>query len=399
MLIASSLGFIKLLGLAFLLTSEEYGNFISVFGLASLVGSLISFGLIETTTKKFPIMIVEHKFNAILTVSKGIISKLFIRSLVFFFLLIITNFTIKSFFSAFQLALIFFIAYITSISSLLASIFRSLGNNKLTNTFAVLRGAASLFIVFLFSDLYGWKGGLVGEIASGALVITVGWMLIVKNFQSRNDNQTPIGENLKLNSKQGVKLYLGNMLVGSTTMIDKFWINHTYGPSITGTYGVVMLIPQILQLFVGALSQFIGPRVIKSYYLKDNQFFGVNSVVKWFGLVFTVTVLIVTTAIFLSKTEFLSEFFEKYNITSSMVLAAGLLASSQIYLILEFYLIAKSKEKYVLNAGIISTGMFYISFFIALTLKLKLVSLILIISLIRWLQTIILLKNIFKKDE
>ena len=59
MLIASSLGLIKLLTLILILDPADYGRYVSVFGLAMLAGALGSFGQIERTVKIYPRMVAE----------------------------------------------------------------------------------------------------------------------------------------------------------------------------------------------------------------------------------------------------------------------------------------------------------------------------------------------------
>lgn len=67
MLIASALGFLKFLGLAYVMPVHEYGSYVAYFGVATFASMILSFGITEKTIKDYPRLWVSDRRAYVVT--------------------------------------------------------------------------------------------------------------------------------------------------------------------------------------------------------------------------------------------------------------------------------------------------------------------------------------------
>lgn len=392
---ASVIGFIKLLSLAYLMPVYEYGQYIAYFGVATLSATLISMGLVEKTIKAYPRQWVNGQRNEIIHDAVKIAAVISTR---FFFACM--GIIILSFFelipvTLYSIILTIVLSLCTSVLALLGSLYRAAGSQKALQNFTWWRSFATLCIALPAGALFGWQGALAGEIVANLVGITIGTRQLKILYQKiqlyPETTSSNCDVNLSANIDRGhFQLYFANLAVLFVTMVDKAWLGTTLGPSLVGSYGIVMLIPQVSQLIVNVIAQYTGPLIIKLAHLKKKSKSTYNTAGLQAGLLALFAFTLVFVAYIAKRLPYLDHIFQKYSISDGSLFIAGLIAAGQIYSVLEFHLIAFNREKDVLKASIVSFVIFIVSFGI-LTLNHAAVEWFIgAIALSRWSQVLIL---------
>ena len=395
MLLASGLGFIKLLLLAYVMPVQEYGKYLAYFGVATISATLMSMGLVEKTIKAYPRQWVAGQRSAIIYNAVKIAVLISMR-----FLVACIGIIMLSYFQFLPVTINLIILTVvlglcTSVISLIGSLYRAAGSQKALQNFSWWRSLATLCVAFPAGEMFGWQGALVGEILANLLGITIGVQQLKVLYQSIELNPQKSSTNSHFTPTASVdqghyQLYFANLAILSVTIVDKAWLGATIGPSAAGTYGIVMLIPQVAQLIVNVIAQQIGPLIIKVAHLKLKDTSKFNAVGFQAGLLALFSFILVIGACIIKRLPFLNHIFEKFSISDVSLFTAGLVAAGHIYTVLEFNLIARNREEDILVASIISLVIFVILFFI-LSLNYAAVEwFISAIALSRWIQILYL---------
>lgn len=368
MLLASALGFIKLLSLAYVLSSDEFGRYVTYFGVASFVSVFVSFGLNEKTIKDYPRRWAVGERKSILNDVIKVGGILCLR------LLIIGAISLGiSYFDLINIELqaiilMMILALSTSLLTLTASVYRAVGSQLRLQNFTLLRSVAVFSFAMAGGTLLGWQGAIAGDILGG--VIGLGYALWELPSLCRDQPSivSKIGS-LSVTENGHHQIYFANLVVAPQSMLDKAWISHTIGPFFAGSYGVVMLIPQVVQLLANVVVQHIGPLVIKLVHL-DQSTVNRQSTIAFNAAMLTIFSLLLTVAASVAKRiPYLNHFFIKYDISDLSLVMVGVIACSQIYGLIEFHLIARDREQDIFNASIVSFVIFIVTFSLAAEFK------------------------------
>lgn len=392
---ASALGFIKLLSLAYVMPVYEYGQYIAYFGVATLTATLISMGLVEKTIKAYPRQWVSGQRNEIIHDAlriAGIISTRFL--IVCMGIIMISNFELVPT-TYCSIILTTVLSLCTSVLALLGSLYRAAGSQKALQNFTWWRSFATLCVALPAGNLFGWQGALAGEIVANLVGITIGARQLKKIYQNKQLNPQTTLSNSDVTLSASVdrghfQLYFANLAVLFVSMVDKAWLGATHGPSIVGSYGIVMLIPQVSQLIVNVIAQYTGPLIIKLAHLKQKGASTFNTVGLQAGLLGLFAFTLVAGAYIAKRLPYLDHIFQKYSISDGSLFIAGLIAAGQIYSVLEFHLIAFNRERDVLKASIVSFVIFIVLFGILTLNHATLEWFIGAIALSRWAQVLTL---------
>ena len=364
MLLASALGFIKLLSLAYAMPAYEYGQYVTYFGIAAFSSLLMSFGLTEKTIKDYPRRWVTGQRRMILTDATRIGRILALR-----FLVAGTVGVALSFFGMMPIMPIVVI-WITGLSlctvllALVGSLYRATGSQKALQNFTCWRSAVVLGVALPAGWLLGWQGAIGGDIVGNLMGIVFSiWQLPQLYRDEPCDESSAYASTSAENSH--FQLYLANLAVAPQSMLDRGWVSNAIGPALAGSYGVIMLVPQVAQLLVNVVAQHIGPLVIKLVHLQQHgtsrqSNIGFNAVLlALFSLALTLATLIA------KRLPYLDHLFAKFEISDISLAMAGVIASGQIYCLIEFHLIARDREEDVLAASLASCLIFLGSFAVA----------------------------------
>ncbi|APC05345.1 hypothetical protein AOC10_01775 [Polynucleobacter asymbioticus] len=395
MLLASSLGFIKFSSLALILNSVDFGYYISLFGIATLIGAIASFGLIERTTKLYPRLWAEGRrsevFESIQIIAYRLIFTVAGLMVLGFFAIVITSIEVESF----AFFMVFILGLCSSWLSLIASLYRAVGILRALQNFSIVRSLFAGILALAGGWILGWRGAIIGDFV--ASILTCIYALnnlrgISKNVEVKalKRNEGELVENGHLH------LYTANLLTASTSMTDKAIIVINQGAAAAGAYGVVMLLPQAFQMLVNVVSQYLGPLVIKHIHIQAQE--GIAEAQIFFqAKILAILACMSVLAILASKNlVVVSGFFAKYEISNTSLILGGVLAAGQIYALLEFHLIALDRERFIFISSFISSLIFFIGFGIVgwLTLGIEFYMASAVIS--RWLQIALLVYGLKK---
>jgi hypothetical protein len=274
----------------------------------------------------------------------------------------------------------------------LASLYRAAGSQKALQDFNLYRGLGALCFGLPAGWLLGWQGAIAGDVAACLLSIGISIWHLPRLYR---DDPAVVAQTLSSTLEVRVdrghqQLYLANLAVMSTTMIDKAWLSASLGAAQTGAYGVVMLIPQIAQLLVGVIVQHIGPLIIKFVHIEHRDTGRLSNVGLQAGLLALFSTVLTLTALAAKRLPYLDHIFIKFAISDLSIILAGILASSQIYSIVEFHLIARDRERDVLLASVVAGILFFSLFAIATLLNAKVEWFIAAVGVSRWCQVAML---------
>ena len=361
MLLASALGFFKFLALAYTMPVKDYGQYVSYFGIATFASLLVSFGLTEKTVKEYPRRWVGGQHQLILKDAAIISRTLGLRFL--FLGVMCLSFSFLGLISIEPLAVILtvLLGLSAGLLALIASLYRAVGSKITLKNFTLLRSGLTLFLALPAGSLLGWQGAIGGDIVGSFMVIIFAIWQIPRLYI----NEFPVFQTagVTVSTENGhYQIYFANLATAPQSMLDRTWISNAIGPASAGSFGLIMLIPQAVQLLGNVVVQHIGPLVIKLVHLKE---LGVDrqSTIKFNALLLAVFSIALTVAVlFAKRISYLDYIFAKFEISDISLILAGVIACGQIYGLIEFHLIARDRENDVLVASLVSGLIFIISF-------------------------------------
>ncbi len=359
MLLASSLGIIKLFTLALLLSAPDYGHYVAIFGLSTLAGAILSFGSVERTIKLYPRFWVEGRNSEILADARSVLQKLFIR----FISLGTAGFFITYLdalpFNWIEVVYLCLLGFASACLALFASLFRATSLRRALQNYSLWRSALACLLALAAGWSMGWIGALTGDILAASITI------VSAIFTLRRLYSKPV-ETLRrdrdINEKQAVEnghgsLYIANMLTSSTSMADRALVGAILGASSAGSYGFIMLIPQVFVMLVNIVSQYIGPLIIKFTHLHHQDESRISAIGMQGAILAALAVLCVIAALAGQHLPFINQLFEKFTISDAALIFAGVIAAGQIYGLIEFHLIALDGEHFILSASMLATAL------------------------------------------
>ncbi len=361
MLLASVLGVFKFLALAYTMPAQDFGQYVSYFGIATFASLLVSFGLTEKTVKEYPRQWVSGQHQLIIKDAAAISRNLALR---FLFLGVMSlAFSFFGLIPIEPLAVILatLLGLSTGLLALVASLYRAVGSKITLKNFTLLRSSLTVCFALPAGSLLGWQGAIGGDIVGSLLVIIFAIWQIPRLYRNESPDFPTAG--VAVSSESGhYKIYFANLAVAPQSMLDRAWISNAIGPASAGSFGLIMLIPQAVQLLGNVVVQHIGPLIIKLVHLKelgaDRQ-----STVRFNALILAIFSIALTMAVLLAKrASYFDYLFTKFEISDISLILAGAIACGQIYGLIEFHLIARDRENDVLVASLVSGLIFILSF-------------------------------------
>lgn len=366
MFLASAFSFSKVGLLAVILSSHDYGIYVSLIGISAILGIFSSFGVVEDSYKKYPLLWVAGRRSEILNeflLSTVILVLRLVVMFLFSFLFVLFDFLEISFLS---LAFIFCAAIVSVLFSLFASVCRAFDSTDLLLRYSFYRAAVVFFISIFMGFWVGGWGALFGDFLGNFLILAFGYFHLLRvlrsenfEFQSGKFKQLVCGVFGVAKARNGINTYFSNIAGSSVIYLDKGIVAYFCGAGVAGLYAVVMLVSQIGQIAVNILVQKFAPIFVKRVYQNKDIFGGRREL---FGyLAYAIFVILLSLAYYSFRgAKFAEYFFVKYPISDLSLLLVSVLAICQIYSIIEFKLIALSCERFVLYASLTAAAVFYL---------------------------------------
>lgn len=400
MLLASSLGFFKFIALAAVLDVSDYGQYVAIFGLSTLVGTIISFGSVERSIKIYPRMWVKGNYSNILKDASAVTKTLLMRFSLLAAVGLGLTFVEKVSFDWIEVVCFCLLGLGSAWLSLLASLYRASGLRKALQNFSFWRTGLAFLLTFIGGNYLGWIGAMGGDILASILTCIYA-LFTVRKIYAQATVESSESERDESGGNEGGhgRLYVANMMTASTTMIDRFLIGASLGASTAGSYGVIMLIPQISQMLVNIVSQYIGPMIIKFVHQGHEDKSNISAIGLQGLIVVLLSSICVGSLILCKHITFIDSFITKFSISDMSLILAGIIAAGQIYSLIEFHLIAYDGEHLVLIASMLSTGLFFSLFFLVAQYSLSVEYFVGAAALSRWLQVVILTYAFLNRNQ
>lgn len=350
---AASLGFIKAFALAALLPPEVFGFYISALGFATIGAALIPFGNVEKTYKLYPILaatqrggqIAPDMIRILLILAGRAVGLTLIIAVAAYFMQI--NLSIQAF------AILCFTCLVISLHSLLASAIRAIDAQKLLPLSTIARGLLALIGTLSVALLgFGWQGILLTEALALSLVF-LGAFLVMRQRLKGLTSPEPLPA-----ITGGRKIWFAALITSTIQHGGRGAVLVAAGPVIAGAFGLLLMISQTGQLLAGALSQKLGPSLIRDQALGTQvpllQRFGLPVAFLWALAAGAAVILLLS-----DLHPVTSALWDRYGITKFALLLVCLQIASSAYLYVHFAMMSVNRESELIWVGLLAVLTFY----------------------------------------
>lgn len=365
MMAASSMGFIKAIGVAAVLPPAQFGLYISFLGIATLFSILCSLGRVEATIKLYPTLfacrqgerIARHAFRLwlqlALVVAAGGVA----------FWLGLTLWARAGFeapvLTPLDLLLVAGTAWLITGLTLAASLVRAIPDTGLLQRFTVTRGGLVMCVALPAAYLsQSWRITLLAEATAMVLILGVTVLWLSGPLLARDTDPQP-GDMDELSPetfKGGGALYLAGLISATVPYGGRGAVLFLSGAAVAGAFGLLTLLVQIGILLANALSQRLGPRLIR-----DAANGRLDASIMAGPLAMMVALSVVSTVVLLASLLIpeMAAFWTSYSIGAGLLTIVGLQLVLPCYLFFRFLLIARNQETAVLKVACITAVCFY----------------------------------------
>lgn len=395
MMLASALGFMKALMLTAVLEAQDFGFYITSLGVATILSILSSLGAVETSITLYPKLYLTGDYKLILHHALRTARLLTLRIMglttLMVVVLIATSRETLLGFGVLDIVSIAIMASVIASQLLVASIIRAVGNMGWLQLFTMARGASPLMIAVPLATIFGWRVVFAAETAMMGFVLVLSLLWLLRH---EPQSSSLSADSVKAHTHSGRLLYAANLIAASIPYGGRSAVLAFSGPVMAGGFGLVTLLVQIGQMLAGALSQKVGPQMIRDATL--NQF---NPRVLLAPMVL-MAMLTVGAAVIFSLSflvPFGREYWQGYGITPGILGLVTLNIALPIYLFFQFALISQQQETVVLQSAIAATVICYSGFIMTAQMEAGLIGYVLSILAADAFQTIFMAVTFFRK--
>lgn len=365
----SILGFGKFILIAYFQEPSNFGKFAALIGILTFIGSLISFGEIEQTIKKYPSYWITKDFQLLEKSISDLLLLMLLRASIIVALYFLYLIFSKETFDLLLVVSSLFIVFNQSVNQLFTSLFRASADLSFFAYSQLIRTLVTIFIVTSAAILFTWKGLIIAESISGILIFGVYLIFINRQFGLENQqfnfcfeiNKRLFQSIFKVSNLSGLFLYLSTMVLSIPLYWDKFIIGKFKGYETVGIYSASFLIVQIGLLVNNVLSQKAGPDFIKSQINRKEKSL-IRDLIKWIFIGSAMQIFVCILFFIAIITGLFEHYLPKYNIGLQIFVFAGLLSLFQFNGLTEFFLISVNKEKKILLSSILHCLLFMIGY-------------------------------------
>jgi O-antigen/teichoic acid export membrane protein len=359
MIASSALGVIKILYLSYILSPEDFGSFIALYSISIFSATLLSFGLIETTLKSYPILIKNRNLPGVVANFIYINKIMFVRYIILTAVLLLLQHAVPVSYNWFDIILGIVLGYLTSNLLIFASIVRSIEKSSIQQKFFFSRSLTT-FVTVVFCALFcEWNYLILAECIGLAISILYTFSLLKKvgftfNMSARLNEQR---------AHEGGVLYFAFLLSSGISQVDKMLVGQLSSSYQAGRYGFMMIFVQVFTLLYSIITQRVGPKFL------INSREGVALCSQFKPVLFWVLSAVVFSFLsfalyYLTKDfKFISAVVDRYDITENVIVGVLIIGVCQVYVLLDYMLIAYDRELDVLVASLLGAMVFVFGFF------------------------------------
>lgn len=354
---ASAVSIVKMAVLASLFSPSDFARYASLFAIAGLASSLLSFGLVEATAKRYTRLIAFGRHGETSFELRAVLRTLCLRSGVALILIIPVAAVIKGTAGTLALFSILLFSLSANLFSLTGSVLRGLDRLAVLGASSLARVLLATGVVSAFGVAFGWQAGIVSEAMTSAVL---GFLMACYSMSLLRQALAPKSRSglrtEEISTKQdGLWLFFASLLALVPMSLDRWWILAFDAPGIAASYAFCAI------WFGGAYTvssiyiQKFGPEIIRSQALGATGRSVIRMALKHTaGL--TLFVVIGTIASLIAvRFVFFDVYWLKYGLSvpTALLLLAG--AAAQCTPIFDWTLISLNGERCVLIGATIFT--------------------------------------------
>lgn len=342
MVAAAGVSFLRVIVVALVLPSDDFAVYAATVALGSFLAYILSFGLIESTIKKFPRLFLQQQYAEINSISKDILYSLIRRALVYIFLalpffLVWDNGTPE------QIILGILLAFSNATANLVSSIQRAFYNINHFSLGSIVRSSITFLLVVSAAYFFS----IVGVIIIEAISILLGSFVsrLIATF-TLSKTETKKIQSIKTDEskEKGKLVFFSFIFLSIPFYLDRMFINEFYSKGEASAYAFMAILITGSAVLVNIIAQKVGPEVLK---LEKNGVLISKQVlyaVKWSLMPVLIWILVISLALIILDLNAFPGILIKYNVSMNLVLSIGLLGLFQITSIFEFVFIANNRE-------------------------------------------------------
>lgn len=353
---SSSLALLRGFVLAGILPVDGFGRYAMLFAIGTFAASLLSFGMIERSFKRFPRLCVDGHTAWALNEADRIAKKLGGRAVLAIAIcsLILLLASQAEWLVAALLAA--GVAFGVGTQSIYISLQRAEGDLTKIGIASLSRALLAVALGASGALAFGWNGALGGEIVGGLLGGLISRHFIRTKIKGKDDSEDadqlpPIAA-----EQRELWTFLGFLGAAIPLYLDRSMVTALLGHSAAGTYAMLMLFVTGTYTATSIVSQKLGPQLVRmqrsgvgsgaQLWLLGQWSFGI-SIVGFVGMLFAGWLIIDGPLHFYAT---------RYDINWAMLLAAAVLAALQVTHLSEWFLLAHDRERSVFGATIVLLG-------------------------------------------
>lgn len=266
LVLSSMITMLKLILYANHVDPEHFNAYVIILSLGSFLAFIISFGIVESTTKTFARLYAVRKIHSALGSYRYIFPIVVLRG-VFLLLFLVIYVVVSDQRSLFWAILLSLVAITVTMTTLLASMQRSTMKTNLMAGTSLLRAVTSMISIFIGYSLSSAYGGILGEIFAQLVSLFIGFYLLLKlhAVSYRELVIIPIIDiSADIQATNSVKLYLflAYLIMSLPLYLDRFYFEANYSISELAPYSLCAILLSASYLMYNSLFQRAGPEMI-----------------------------------------------------------------------------------------------------------------------------------------
>lgn len=365
MAVGSGVSIVKIAILAHILSAEQFTLYASVFALVGFVAEITSFGLTQSTVKRFPRLAAHGRFGEVAEDLRKIVLQLVLRHGVTVVLGAAFVGWIYGLAGAVTAVAVAVFAFGTNVFVLTASLFRALDKLTRLGLAGLIRATAALLVCVTVAALAGWRMALLSEAITTVLL---GLMITYYFYRQVRRSGTPAPDTGKAavsGKHDGLLLFFSHMVLILPITFDRSFITQFDKIEVAKTYAFLGIWLTAAATLTGIFVQKFGPDTVRALTLdltlqplsRTRKQAALLGGVLFGGTLCSFAVLYVL---------FFDAYWVKYGLTVPIVIMAALAVAAQVSLLFDWTLIALDGEKTLMAAAALNLACFCIGFALCL---------------------------------
>ena len=348
--LSSALALLRGLVLAAILPVDGFGRYAMLFAIGTFAASLLSFGLIERSLKRFSRLCADGHLDSAFTEADLIARSLALRAL------LVAVATVGLMLAAGLTAwlvpglLALGVALSAGLQSTYISLQRSDGELRGMGLTSLARALLALMMGLAGASLYGWIGALFGEIAGGLLGGLLSRQFMVRKLSASAQRLPSEGLPPIEAPQRELWTFVGFLGAAVPLYLDRTIVTALLGHAATGTYAMLMLFVMGAYTATGIVSQKLGPQLVHMQRLRAGSRAQVLLLARWSTALAAIGFCGMLVVGWLLLSGPLQYYGVRYDLGWSLLVPVAVLAGLQITHLLEWFVLAHDRE-YGVMAG------------------------------------------------